>query len=170
MSFFQSTEFYVILFLVAAAIVALLAKPKDTAEAREYLLAATLSASTSTISSNPAATGPNIATTPTDSEPSIAVYCDESGGVWLRRTGIEGLDDSGAVSAKVLVKGFNITVYERITEGKYGLAPADTAIFSLDFLTSSRYWLRYESETTNRTATLSFRNTPGYRAQAPLKQ
>lgn len=152
MSFFQSTEFYVILFLVAAAIVALLAKPKDTVEAREYLLPATLSASTG------------------DAEPAITVYCDDNGVVWLQRTGIEGIDDSGAVSAKIVVKGTNITVYERITEGKYGLAPADTATFTLDFLTPTRFWLRYESESTNRTATLSFRNTPGYRATSPLKQ
>ncbi|MBD5257749.1 MAG: hypothetical protein HDS52_03550 [Barnesiella sp.] len=169
MSFFQSTEFYVILFLVAGAIVALLAKPNNTAEAREYLIASSLSSSVSTASSS-AATGSHAASNTSDNEPSIAVYCDESGGVWLRRTGLEGLDDSAAVSAKVVVKGFNITVYERITEGKYGLVPVDTALFSLDFLTAARYWLRYESESTNRSATLSFNNIPGYRAHSPLKQ
>lgn len=153
MSFFHTTEFYVILFLVAMAIVAFLAKPHTAGPATELLLGASLSASGEE-----------------DTEPGICVDCDDSGNVWLRRTGIEGVDDSGAVSAKIIVKGTNITVYERLTEGRYGDSPVDTALFSLDFLAPERYYLRYESESTNRTATLSFRNIPGYHAHATLKQ
>lgn len=151
MSFFQSTEFYVILFLAAMAIVAFLAKPHTAGPASEYLLGATLSADGGT-------------------EPAIAVDCDESGTVWLRRSGIDGVDASGAVSAKIVVKGFNITVYERITPGNYGDSPVDSALFEFDFLAAERYWLRYESEATNSAATLTFRNTPGYHAGAILKQ
>ncbi len=151
MSFFQSTEFYVILFLAAMAIVAFLAKPHTVGPASEYLLGAALSADDGT-------------------EPTIAVDCDESGTVWLRRSGIDGVDASGAVSAKIVVKGFNITVYERITPGNYGDSPVDSALFEFDFLAAERYWLRYESEATNSSATLTFRNTPGYHAGAILKQ
>ncbi len=152
MSFFHTTEFYVILFLAAMAIVAFLAKPHSAAPASEYLLGASLSADGDT------------------TEPAITVDCDDSGTVWLRRSGIDGVDASGAVSAKIIVKGFNITVYERLTAGHYGDTPIDTALFNLDFLAAERYWLRYESEATNSAATLSFRNTPGYHAQALLKQ
>lgn len=155
MSFFHTTEFYVILFLVAAAIVAFLAKPNTTKEANEYLLGGALSREDNSDD---------------EKEPAVSIDCDDSGCVWLRRTGIEGVDASGAVSAKIVVRGNNITVYERLTERRYGDGPIDTALFSLDFLNADRYWLRYESEATNRTATLSFRNTPGYHAQAPLKQ
>ncbi|MDE6345328.1 MAG: hypothetical protein K2L55_01495 [Muribaculaceae bacterium] len=151
MSFFHTTEFYVILFLVAMAIVAFLAKPHTAGPASEYLLGAALSADGGT-------------------EPAIAVDCDESGTVWLRRSGIDGVDASGAVSAKIVVKGFNITVYERITPGNYGDSPVDSALFEFDFLAAERYWLRYESEATNSSATLTFRNTPGYHAGAILKQ
>lgn len=161
MSFFQTTEFYVILFLAAMAIVAFLAKPNTAKEASEYLLGAVLSGKEN-------ADGTDDGVSPDDA--SVTVDCDEDGCVWLRRSGIEGVDASGAVSAKIVVKGTNITVYERLAESRYGDRPIDTALFSLDFLAAERYWLRYESEATNSTATLSFRNTPGYHAQALLKQ
>lgn len=179
MSFFQTTEFYVILFLVAMAIVAFMAIPHQSAPATEYLLGSTLS--------NNAKSNKSDRSDQSDSSDSsdwsdrsdksglpapaaIAVDCDDSGTVWLRRTGLRGVDATGAVSAKILVKGFNITVIERIVEGRYGDNPMDTALFEMDFLASERYWLRYESESTNSAATLSFRNTPGYHASAELRQ
>lgn len=153
MSFFQSTEFYVILFLVAMAIVAFLAIPHQSGPVKEYLVGSSLSESLSS-----------------DSAAVIEIDCDDAGTVWLRRTGLTGVDATGAVSAKIVIKGFNITVYERITEGRYGDSPVDTSLFELDFLARERYFLRYESDATNSAATLSFRNTPGYHAQSPLKQ
>ncbi len=166
MSFFQSTEFYVILFLVAMAIVAFLAKPHTVGPASEMLLGASLSSSGKVIcNDNSIEIVEN-----TESEHEIIVDCDDRGSVWLRRAGLDGMDASGAVSAKIVVKGTNITIYERVTPGRYGDNPVDTALFDMDFLSPQRYWLRYESEATNRTATLSFRNTPGYHAQAILKQ
>lgn len=160
MSFFQSTEFYVILFLAAMAIVAFIAIPHTSGPVSEYLIGSTLSSnvlSPTTLSPPPGA-------------PAISIDCDDSGAVWLRRTGLKGVDATGAVSAKVVVKGFNITVFERIVEGRYGDNPVDTALFELDFLAPERYYLRYESEATNSAATLAFRNTPGYHAQSPLRQ
>lgn len=152
MSFFHTTEFYIILFLAAVAIVGFLAMPHGSEAAREYLL------------------GSELMDSGGEDEPSIAVDCDESGNVWLRRFGLADVHASGAVSAKVVVKGFNITVYERVVEGRYDDEPADTALFQFDFLASERYYLRYESESASRTATLAFRNVPGYHADARLKQ
>lgn len=174
MSFFHTTEFYVILFLVAMAIVAFLAKPHTSGPATEMLLGASLSASGEGSGRNNSSANDNgieiVETADALPEPEIIVDCDDSGCVWLRRTALDGVDASGAVSAKVVVKGTNITVYERIVPGRYGDSPVDTAIFDLDFLAPERYYLRYESEATNRTATLSFRNTPGYHTHAHLKQ
>lgn len=153
MSFFQSTEFYVILFLVAMAIVAFLAIPHQSGPVKEYLVGSSMSESL----------------TP-DSAAAIEIDCDDSGIVWLRRRGLTGVDATGTVSAKIVIKGFSITVYERIVEGRYGDNPVDTALFELDFLARERYFLRYESDATNSAATLSFRNTPGYHAHSPLKQ
>lgn len=152
MSFFHTTEFYVILFLAAVAVVGFLAMPHGSEAVKEYLLGSELMESGS------------------GEEPSIAVDCDESGNVWLSRRGLTDFNASGAVSAKVMVKGFNITVYERVVEGRYDDEPVNTALFQLDFLASERYYLRYESESTNRSATLAFRNVGGYHAEARLKQ
>lgn len=163
MSFFHTTEFYVILFLAAAAILAFIAKPHAPSAASEHLLGSILSNSREN-----AVEDNGFADTDT---PTISIDCDDSGCVWLRRRGISGVDASGAVSAKIVVKGTYITIYERLTEGRFGDSTIDTAMFEIDFLASEqRYWLRYESEATNRAATLSFRNTPGYHAQSPLKQ
>lgn len=163
MSFFHTTEFYVILFLAAAAILAYIVKPHSATAASEHLIGSILSNSLeNAINKNPVEV---------DSQPSISINCDDNGCVWLQRNGISGIDASGAVSAKIIVKDTNITIYERLCEGRFGDTPIDTAIFELDFLRQEqRYWLRYESEATNSFATLSFRNTPGYHAQSVLKQ
>lgn len=105
-----------------------------------------------------------------DREAGIEIDCDEAGTVWLRRTGLKDVDLTGAVSAKIEVKGFNITVRERITPGKYGDQPVDSALFELDFLASERYYLRYEAESISMSATLAFRNTAGYHASAVLRR
>lgn len=163
MSFFHTTEFYVILFLAAAAILAYIVKPHSATAASEHLIGSILSNSLENV-----ANGVSIET---EVQPSISIDCDDNGCVWLRRNGISGIDASGAVSAKIVVKDTNITVYERLCEGRLGDSPIDTAIFELDFLRQEqRYWLRFESEATNSSATLSFRNTPGYHAQSTLKQ
>lgn len=151
MSFFHTTEFYVILFLAAMAIVAFMAMPHSSAPANEYLLGSDLERGDA-------------------GDPAISIDCDDRGGVWLRRFGLPDIDITGAVSAKIVVKGFNITVFERLTPGSGNDDPAASALFMLDFLARERYYLRYESEATNSSATLAFRNTPGYHTQAILKQ
>lgn len=159
MSFFHTTEFYIILFIVAAAVVALAALPHRSGAVREILLAADLI---------PAAADALVA-----ESPAIEVNCDERGNVILMRRGLPDIYMSGAVSAKVEVKGFDITVYERLTQARDGdySRRADTAVFTLDFLGSERYYLRYESEVTSSAATIAFRNVAGYHPRpVSLKQ
>ncbi len=159
MAFFHTTEFYIILFIVAAAIVAYAALPHRGGAVREVLLAADL------IPSDPSS--------PADARPAIEVYCDERGNVMLKRSGLPDIYLSGTVSAKVEVKGFNITVYERLTQARDGdySCRAGSALFTLDFLGSERYYLRYESEVTSSAATIAFRNVAGYHPRpVELKQ
>ena len=155
LSFFHTTEFYIILFIAAAAIVALAAMPARRGPVREELLGADL------------LPGAALA------EPSIEVECRGDGSVLLFRHGLAGMRSGGAVSAKVEVNGFNITVYERVSPpcpDDYS-APVSTACFTLDFLGSERYFLRYESENTSAAATIAFRNIPGYHPRpVSLKQ
>ncbi len=174
MSFFQSTEFYVILFIAAAAIVAFTAIPRGRGAIREFLLGAQLIADDEPISDAMLPSG-------RIGRPAIEVVCLDDGNVSLIRHGLQGMTTDGAVSAKVEVNGFNITVYERIVaphrQGNVNVSsdsfaePVSTAVFTIDFLASERYYLRYESELSSSSATLAFRNVPGYHPRpAELKQ
>ncbi len=165
MTFFHSTEFYIILFIAAAAIVAFAAIPHGHGAVREFLLGGRLIADDEPVSDALLPSG-------RISHPAIEVVCGDDGVVSLIRHGLAGVDTDGAVSAKVEVNGFNITVYERIAQGQRHTnvsttsdrfaSPVSTAVFTLDFLASERYYLRYESELSSSSATLAFRNIPGY--------
>lgn len=174
MTFFHSTEFYIILFIAAAAIVAFAAIPHGHGAVREFLLGARLVGDDEPVSDALLPSG-------RIGHPAIEVVCRDDGEVSLIRHGLQGVDSDGAVSAKVEVNGFNVTVYERIaprqrqsnvsTTSDAFAEPVSTAVFTLDFLASDRYYLRYESELSSSSATLAFRNIPGYHPRpAELKQ
>ncbi|MCC8113493.1 MAG: hypothetical protein LIP03_05760 [Bacteroidales bacterium] len=86
MSFFHSVEFYIILAVIAAAIVAFSARPSARGPVEEYLVAGDLSDS------------------PIDT-PKIEVYCPDNGGIELWRYGVDGLTDTGALSLAITKKG-----------------------------------------------------------------
>lgn len=147
-----SVEFYVIAVVIAAAVIALCIRPSRGAEARQYLLAGVLCDSTDDASS----------------EPYIAVECLDDGNVLLRRGGLTGMTDGGAVSLAVTVAGFDIRVEERIVRTTDGL-PVNTALFTLDFLASERYHLHYNSEPTATAASMTLSNRPGMSLRRQLK-
>lgn len=158
MDFFRSTEFLVLIFIVAAAIVAFLAIPKSHGAVRELLLPTDLL---------PPSTDNLMA--PLE-QPSIEIICTDNGSVVLVRHGLEGITLNGAVSLKVEIKGFNIYINERLVEGNEWGLPAQSAMTTLDFVAPERYFMRYESPALSVSATLSFRNTPGYRRSALLQK
>lgn len=143
MEFFHTTEFYVILFVIAASAVAVVVRPTSTVAVREFLLAGKLCGGDG------------------DVRPRIEIAADDAGNLYIARCGLSGLTSSGAVSLKVDVKGFDIMIYERLTPGNPADEPVDRAEFMLDFLASERYHLHYESESTSMSASLNFRNVTG---------
>lgn len=155
--FLSSVEFYVYATLVAAAIVAFLARPSSRGEARQHLLAGELSN----------ATGRNwgeIATV----QPAISLIVRDDGAVVLFRHGIDGVSTSGAVSLAITVIGFDITIEERIVPGNDIDEPIDTATFVLDFLAPDRYHLKYNSSSTSRFATTTLLVRPDFNKQVNL--
>ena len=148
---FQTVEFYVIAVLVAAMIVALVARPASRGEARQYLLAGDLKACD-------------------DYNPAITLTAHDDGSVTLTRQGIEGITSTGAVSLAVNVIGWDIVIEERLSEGFSDDAPIDTAVFRLDFLAPERYHIRYNSDRTGRFVATPFHNRPGYTTTRPLIQ
>lgn len=154
MNFFHTTEFYVILFVVAAAAVAMVARPRSTGPVAEHLVGSRLRRRDE---------GSDECETP-----QIKVECGDDGNVRVIRSGLSGITMSGAVSASIEVKGFDILIIERVTPGIAGDEEAVEAVFTLDFVAPERYHLRYESETTSSAAAMTFRNTPGFTTARPL--
>lgn len=148
---FQTVEFYVIAVLVAALVVALVARPTSRGEARQYLLVGELR-SDGVINSE------------------ITIIANDDGSVILTRSGIEGITSTGAVSIAVTVVGWDVVIEERLSVGYSDDAPIDTAVFKLDFLAPERYHIRYNSSATGRFVATPFHNRPGYTTTRQLIQ
>lgn len=157
--FLGSVEFYVYATLVAAAIVAFLARPSSRGEARQHLLAGELSNA-----SNRSWSDSNSA------QPAISLIVRDDGAVVLFRHGIEGVSSSGAVSLAITVIGFDISIEERIVPGNNLDDPIDTATFVLDFLAPDRYHLKYNSSATSSFVATTLLVRPDYEKHLQLNR
>lgn len=151
LSIFNTTEFYVAIFVIAAAVVAYAAMPSGKGAAREYLLAGALCVE------------------PSDEEPSVEIECLDSGAVVLTRRGVGNVGGDGAVSIAITQIGFDLIIKERLTPGKLPPEPL-TAMFRLDFMGQERYHVRYESEAISRGCTLVFHCRPGIKVRRTLER
>lgn len=142
LSIFTTTEFYVTVLVIAAAVIAFAAMPAQRGAVKEYLLAG------------------KIVTVDSETEPSISVECLQSGAVKLCRKGFQTCIPPAAVSLAITVKGFDVTINERITPGHIEGAPVE-AEFTLDFMGQDRYHIRYISDTTSRSCTMVLNNLSG---------
>ncbi len=141
--FFTSVEFYVILAVIAAAIVAFAARPGGTGPVQEFLLAGTLSRGSA------------------NARPELAIEVRPNGQVRLVRRGVDGITDDGAVSLAVKVKGTDVMIEERLTPGKGILEPDVSAEFLIKFLKPARYHVKYNSQKTGLFAAFPLHVTPG---------
>ena len=157
--FLGSVEFYVYATLVAAAIVAFLARPSSRGEARQHLLAGELSNA-----SNRSWSDSNSA------QPAISLIVRDDGAVVLFRHGIEGVSSSGAVSLAITVIGFDITIEERIVPGNNLDDPIDSATFVRDFLAPDRYHLKYNSSATSSFVATTLLVRPDYEKHLQLNR
>lgn len=152
--FFGSPEFYIILAVIAAAIVAAAARPKGLGPVREELLAADLL---------PAMPGEN-------PEPSIECRCTEGRRIVFVRHGLQGITESGALSVAVAIKGNNITIQERLTPGSMFDDPMGDAMFTIDNLAPGFYHISYHSERISRFVAFTLHNRPGISTTKTLIQ
>lgn len=157
-----SIEFCVVLFMAAAFVVALCARPRGTGAAETGFL-------TGELSSEPPGQPAGAPAHPEPS-PSVEFLCRDDGAVVITRHGLQGLTEGATVALAVTRTGFDITVKERIAPAREpGGAPVDTATFVLDGLGQERYHIKYDSEATSSFAALTLRNTPGLHAVRPLR-
>lgn len=136
-SIFTTPEFYVIVSVIAAAVIAYMSIPQQRGEARLHLLSGDL-----------------LSGVETESVPAITFTVRDNGRVELRRDGLEGISLSGAVSLAVKVIGFDVFIEERLTPGSGG-EEASSAFFDIDFMAPEWYHIKYNSEATGRFAALS---------------
>lgn len=137
LSIFQTVEFYVILAVVAAAIVGFMAMQRGSGPVRTWSLRGRLS------------------NTGVD-EASIELTANADGSVTLAR---HGLSDVSNVDISVTVKGFEVQIEERLYAGAYH-EPVDTATFRLDFMGRERYFISYRNHLLGLFAAVSMMNRP----------
>ena len=140
----STPEFYIIAGVIAAAIIAYAALPSRRGAAVLHTVAGTLSDSGST-----------------EVPAGIDVSIDDAGHMVIYRRGLPDVGDDGAASLAVTIIGFDISIEERLTVGKYPIERRDTATFTLDFLAPERYHVRYNSDTANLFTAFSIPIRPG---------
>lgn len=157
LSVFQTPEFYVIVSVIAAAIVAVASLPERKGEVKLHLLAGELQTS-----SDPSDDlGPG--------HGAIIFEVHAGNFVSLRRTGLTGVTMDGALSLAIKVSGFDIVIEERVTTGSWSpFGMADSAVFHLDFLAPEWYHIRYESEQFSEHASLTLHVREGIRVEKKL--
>lgn len=151
--FFHSVEFYVILTLVAAAVLAVCARPSRRGAARQYFATAMLSAPVESVGD----------------EPHIEIFCRQDGGVAIVRRGLEHVYASGTVALAIEVIGFDVHIKERITAGNPADGPATEGVFLLDFFGPEWYHIKYTADPSGRMAAFTLHVRPGLRTTHELK-
>lgn len=143
-------EFYIVMAVVAAAIVAFAARPATHGPAEQYLLAGRLY-------DDSLAEGPE-----------LLLECADNGSVAIVRRGIEGVADDGAVSLAVEVAGSDIKIEERIVPGRMAPSGMLGAEFELRHIKLGFYHVRYNSQPTGLFAAFPLHVAPGIRTSKPL--
>lgn len=152
-AFFTSVEFYVVAVIIAAAVIAYASRPASVGAIRHFVLVGNLCEFTD---------DDNV-------QPRVAVRCTDSGDVLLSRFGLENLTTSGGVSLVIDVKGFEITIEERVATAEGG-EEVNTALFNLEFMGHERYSVRYENKDMELIALFTINNWPGMEFVTPLRR
>lgn len=121
-----STEFYVLMFTLAACCVGLIVKPGRRGQAETSFAEAT------------------VLDRETDTTPRLELRCLDNGDVVLIRHGLAGITSAATVALAITRIGFDISIEERVTP-RPGGEPAERATFFLDGLGQERYHIKYNA-------------------------
>lgn len=151
-SFLRSIEFYVIATVVAAAVLALCARPARRAAAKEHRV------------------GGWLVEGDYDTEPSLKISVGADGAVTIRRTGLRDMYDGGSVALMIEQRGFDLDVREVRASSGRGIEPCTEAVFVLTFLGAERYHIKYTADPSSRFAAFGLHVRPGIRQEVRLGQ
>lgn len=121
-----STEFYVLMFTLAACCVGLIVKPSRKGQAETSFAEAM------------------VLDREVDTTPRVEFRCLENGDVLVRRSGLSGITSSATVALAITRIGFDISIEERVTPGRGG-EPVERATFIIDGLGQERYHIKYNA-------------------------
>lgn len=141
---FQTVEFYVIVSVIAAAVVAACAMPSTKSAVRTFLYSGDL------LDGDGA-----------EAEPEIVLTCNDNGTVSVERRGLPGIGAGGAYSLAVKLSGFDAVIEERLTAGPAGMDSRTAAWAVIDCFAQERYHIQYRSEATGRSAAMTLNIRPG---------
>lgn len=155
--FLHTPEFYVIMTVVAAAVLALCIRPTR----REAAVTRTVSGWIC-----PGDAGRNA-----DADPCIEIECLNNGNVLLKRTDVEHVGVTGSMTLTVTQTGFDLQIEERLTVGA-GLSEnsVEDAVFVFNFLAPERYHIHYVAYPGDRFAAFSLHVRPGIKTRVTLRQ
>lgn len=155
--FLHSPEFYVIMTVVAAAVLALCIRPSR----REAAVTRTVSGWIC----------PGDDSRPFDAPPRLEIECLRNGNVLLKRTDIAHLGVTGALTLQVTQIGFDLQIQEHLTPGA-GLSEnsVEDAVFVINFLAPERYHIHYVADPGDRFAAFTLHVRPGIKTAVELRQ
>ena len=173
--FLHSVEFYVVATVIAAAVIILCTRPSGTKPVQTRFARAILRPDTGAAAA----------------DPSLEITVRDDGAVILVRHGLGQVRAGTAVALAVTIKGFDLTIKERVTarvptssaspefsenpehpEVPGSSDPSENmeAVFVLDFLAPEWYHIQYLNEHDGRFAAFTLHVRPGIHTTRPFKQ
>ena len=155
LSITHSVTFYVVLTVVAAAIIAILARPSRRGEALSYLIPGV-----------PELADPSVPET----TPSLSILVNNDGTVSITRHAIKHMTSSAAITLAVTLIGHDLIIHQRLAGGYSSDPVCDHASFTIDFLGRDRYHIQYLDDDHNLMGAFSLNVRPGIKMTQMLKQ
>ncbi len=155
--FLHSVEFYVIMTVVAAGLLAICLRPAE----RGAVITRTVTGWI--CEGDPEARRDN---------PRLEIECLPNGNVIVRRTDVTGVGDTGEITLQVTQKGFDLEISEHLVAGRRSPStpPVQDAVFIFNFMGPEYYHLRWNNHIGDRFAAFTLHVRPGIKSSVDLRQ
>lgn len=156
-AFLHSVEFYVIMTVVAAGVLALCIKPSSPGAVIARTISGWICEGYGDGSHD---------------SPRLEIECLANGNVIVRRTDVPEVGDTGEMTLQVTQKGFDLEITEFVKTGRRSATtpPVQDAVFILDFMGSEYYHLHWTNHIGDRFAAFSLHVRPGIKTTVALRQ
>lgn len=151
-TFLHSVEFYVVMTVIAAAVIALSARPSNKGPVIKHHVE-----------------GDMVPDMPVWFSPGLRIRCNESGTVTLRRVGLDDCPADTMMYLTVDQHGFDLEITEHCVRGYGRGEECGGAVFTLAFLAQERYHVKYIADPSTRMAAFTLHVRPGLTMEVELR-